>query len=120
MDTDSHPDTNGRARRCLLPPHDYVSPGLAIVKPDLAFPNMVAGDTRVPQWLWLRKWVEQNWYTDTIHPYAGFASRDEAAVLHNSALKFLGKPCLEVGCWRGWSAGHLARDAGHLHVIDPI
>jgi glycosyltransferase involved in cell wall biosynthesis/predicted O-methyltransferase YrrM len=103
-----------------LPAHDYVSPGLAIILPDAAFPNMIAGDTSVPQWPWLRRWVAQNWYTDRRHPTVGFATRDEAAILYNSALLFAGKPCLEIGCWRGWSAVHLALGCGHLDVIDPI
>lgn len=104
----------------LLPEHDYVSPGLEIILPDAAFPNMVIGDTSVPKWPWLRRWVEQNWYTDRRNPNAGFASRDEAAILYNNALQFRGQPCLEVGCWRGWSAVHLALGAGELDIIDPI
>lgn len=120
MDTESGSSVNQFEGDDVLPLGDYVSPGLAIVIPDAAFPNMVVGDTRVPQWLWLRKWVEHNWYTDASHPYAGFASRDEAAILYNSALKFQGRACLEIGCWRGWSAVHLALGAGSLHVIDPI
>ena len=103
-----------------LPPNDYVSPGFAVVMPDAAFPNMVVGDTSVPRWPWLRRWVEQNWYTDRRNPDTGFASRDEAAILHNNALLFRGKPCLEVGCWRGWSAVHIALGSGGLHIIDPV
>jgi glycosyltransferase involved in cell wall biosynthesis/predicted O-methyltransferase YrrM len=103
-----------------LPDKDYVSPGLAVIMPDAAFPNMVVGDTRVPRWPWLRRWVEQNWYTDRRNPDAGFASRDEAAILYNSALLVRGKPCLEVGCWRGWSTVHLALGAGAVHTVDPI
>ena len=100
--------------------HDYVSPGLEVVVPDAAFPNMIAGDASVPEWPWLRRWVEQNWYTDRRHPTVGFATRDEAAILYNSALLFNDKACLEIGCWRGWSAVHLALGGGHLDVIDPI
>jgi hypothetical protein len=33
-----------------LPPYDYVSPNLAIVRPDAAFPEMIVGDTQVPRW----------------------------------------------------------------------
>ncbi len=104
----------------ILPAHDYVSPGLEIILPDAAFPNMQIGDTSVPKWPWLRRWVAQNWYTDRRNPDAGFASRDEASILYNSALLFRGKSCLEVGCWRGWSAVHLALGAGNLDIIDPI
>jgi predicted O-methyltransferase YrrM len=104
----------------VLPVNDYVSPGLAVVMPDAAFPNMVVGDTSVPRWPWLRRWVEHNWYTDRRNPATGFASRDKAAILYNSALLFRGKPCLEVGCWRGWSAVHIALGAGGLDIIDPV
>jgi glycosyltransferase involved in cell wall biosynthesis/predicted O-methyltransferase YrrM len=103
-----------------LPLGDYVSPGLAIILPDAAFPEMIVGDASLPRWPYLRRWVEHNWYTDRRNPEVGFASRDEAAILYNSALKFQDKPCLEVGCWRGWSAVHLASGAGSLDIIDPV
>ena len=44
----------------LLPDGDYVSPGLDIIMPDAAFPNMIVGDVSVPRWPYLRRWVEQN------------------------------------------------------------
>jgi glycosyltransferase involved in cell wall biosynthesis/regulator of replication initiation timing len=103
-----------------LPPHDYVSPGMAIVRPDDAFPNMIVGDTSVPRWRWLRRWVEHNWYTDRRNPDAGFLNRDEAAILYNTARLVHGKPCLEIGCWRGWSTVHLALGSGVVDVVDPI
>ncbi len=103
-----------------LPANDYVSPGLKIVIPDAAFPNMIVGDTSVPKWPWLRRWVEHNWYTDRRNPNAGFISRDEAAILYNSALLVPDKPCLEIGCWRGWSAVHLALGTNSLDIIDPV
>lgn len=114
------PSFNGPPSSRGLPPHDYVSPNLDVIIPDAAFPNMRVGDTRIPQWTWLRKWVSHNWYIDKSLPYAGFASRDEVAIIYNTALKFRGRPCLEVGCWRGWSTVHFALGAGDLHVIDPI
>jgi predicted O-methyltransferase YrrM len=120
--TEMNPEQRGAtldAQR-TLPENDYVSPGLAVVTPDDAFPNMMIGDTSVPRWIWLRRWVEQNWYTDRRNPDAGFASRDEASILYNSAMLFRGKPCLEVGCWRGWSAVHLALGAGAIDIIDPV
>jgi hypothetical protein len=96
-----------------LPENDYISPGMVLVMPDSAFPYMVVGDTSLPQWPWLRRWVGQNWYTDRRSPLVGFASRDEAAILYNNALLFKDQNCLEVGCWRGWSAVHIALGAGH-------
>jgi glycosyltransferase involved in cell wall biosynthesis/predicted O-methyltransferase YrrM len=103
-----------------LPVYDYVSPGLSIIRPDFAFPEMVAGDTQTPRWRWLRRWVEQNWYTDYRNPDVGFASRDEAAIIFNAARLVRGKPCLEIGCWRGWSAVHLALGSGMLDIVDPV
>jgi glycosyltransferase involved in cell wall biosynthesis len=112
--------TDRTSAGAALPAHDYISPGLALVIPDAAFPHMIVGDSAVPQWPWLRRWVGQNWYTDGRYPLVGFATRDEAAILHNNALLFHDRDCLEVGCWRGWSAVHIALGAGHLDIIDPI
>jgi glycosyltransferase involved in cell wall biosynthesis/predicted O-methyltransferase YrrM len=106
--------------KLTLAANDYVSPGLAVVTPDAAFPDMMIGNTSLPRWPWLRRWVEHNWYTDRRNPEVGFLSRDEAAILYNNALLFRDKPCLEVGCWRGWSAVHLALGAGELDIIDPV
>jgi predicted O-methyltransferase YrrM len=103
-----------------LPAHDYVSPGLKIVMPDAAFPNMVIGDFSSVKWPWLRRWVAHNLYADRRNPEVGFASRDEASLLYNNALLFRGRPCLEVGCWRGWSAVHIALATGGLDIIDPV
>lgn len=103
-----------------VPPGDYVSPGLALVQPDEAFPHLTIGDTDVNPWPYLRREITQNWYVDDRNPTVGFCSRDEAAILYNTARLFAGRPCLEVGCWRGWSTCHLVLGAGSLHVIDPI
>jgi predicted O-methyltransferase YrrM len=103
-----------------LPRYDYVSPGLAIIRPDAAFPEMVVGDTQVVRWPWLRRWVEHSWYTDRRNPDVGFASRDEVAILYNAARMVRGRPCLEIGSWRGWSTVHLALGSGTLDVVDPI
>jgi glycosyltransferase involved in cell wall biosynthesis/predicted O-methyltransferase YrrM len=104
----------------MLPHHDYVSPGLETIMPDAAFPNMIVGDVSVPRWRYLRRWVEHNWYTDRRNPDAGFINRDEASILYNNALLFRGKPCLEIGCWRGWSTVHLALGSGMVDSVDPV
>jgi len=103
-----------------LPEKDYISPGLSLVMPDAAFPNMVIGDKSVPKWPWLRREIDHNWYTDRRNPDAGFLDRDEAAIVYNAGLLFRGQPCLEVGCWRGWSAVHLALGSRCLDIIDPV
>ncbi len=106
--------------RSLLPAGDYVSPGLAIVQPDAAFPHKVIGDPNGSPWQYLRREIPHNWYIDARQPIVGFLSRDEAHILYNTALQFQGKPALEIGCWLGWSACHLALADVKLDVIDPL
>jgi glycosyltransferase involved in cell wall biosynthesis len=106
--------------RALLPEKDYVSPGLIIVQPDQYFPNMIVGNTARCLWPYLRGEIPHNWYVDRRQPTVGFLSRDEAQILYNTALKFKNKNSLEIGCWMGWSACHLALAGVRLDVIDPI
>ncbi len=96
--------------------YDYISPGLAAVTPDAAFPNMIAGPPRERPWCEL----QHHWYVDRRVPYIGFLSRDEANLLYNLALPFRGQWALEIGCWLGWSACHLALAGVELDVIDPM
>jgi len=106
-------------RRAVPRRWDYVSPNFAKVMPDGGFPNMVIGDVDACGWPWLRRTVPHNWYCDRRNPSIGFASRDEAAVLHNTALEFAGRRALEVGCWMGWSAAHLLLGGLELDIVDP-
>ncbi|UKO99870.1 class I SAM-dependent methyltransferase [Nostoc sp. UHCC 0870] len=106
--------------RSLLADGDYVSPGLEIIKPDKCFPNLMISDTSVSNWPYLRREISHNWYVDKRQTYVGFLSRDEAHILYNTALKFRGKKALEIGCWYGWSACHLALAGLELDVIDPL
>ena len=99
---------------------DYVSPGLKIILPDAYFPNMIVGDPQTCQWPYLRREIPHNWYVDRRAPSVGFLSRDEAHILYNIALQFKGKKALEIGCWLGWSACHLALAGVQLDVIDPL
>ena len=103
-----------------LPVGDYVSPGFKEIQPDRCFPNMIVGDTNGCPWPYLRREIPHNWYADKRYPLIGFVSRDEAHILYNTALKFKGKKALEIGCWMGWSACHLALGGVELDVIDPI
>jgi predicted O-methyltransferase YrrM len=103
-----------------LPTKDYVSPGFAQVTPDAHFPHMVVGDPAQCRWPYLRRTGQHNWYVDGRAPTVGFLSRDEAHILYNTALKFRGRPALEIGCWLGWSACHLALADVRLDVIDPL
>ncbi|OAB63470.1 macrocin O-methyltransferase [Leptolyngbya valderiana BDU 20041] len=99
---------------------DYVSPGLTLVNADPYFPNLAVGNTAPIAWPYLRKEVPHNWYVDRRSPNVGFLSRDEAHLLYNIALKFKGQPTLEIGCWMGWSACHLALAGVPLDVVDPL
>ncbi|WP_375467414.1 CmcI family methyltransferase [uncultured Nostoc sp.] len=106
--------------QALLPDRDYVSPGFKIIRPDKAFPNMVAGDASTCGWTYLRREIPHNWYVDKRQATIGFLSRDEAHILYNTALMFKGKKALEIGCWLGWSACHMALAGVELDVIDPL
>ncbi len=106
--------------QALLPDRDYVSPGFKVIRPEQAFPNMITGDTRTCGWTYLRREVPHNWYVDKRQPTVGFLSRDEAHILYNTALMFKGKKALEIGCWLGWSACHIALAGVELDVIDPL
>ena len=97
-----------------------MSPGLKRIKPDACFPFMVVGDTARQPWAHLRRDIPHNWYVDRRVPETGFVSRDEAHILYNSALQFVGALALEIGCWLGWSACHLALAGVTLDVVDPV
>ncbi len=103
-----------------MPAGDYVSQGLWVVQPDAAFPHMRLGDPRQTSWPYMRRDVAHNWYVDERQPSVGFVNRDEASVLYNTARLFVGRRCLEIGCWHGWSTVHLAAGCGGLEVIDPV
>ncbi len=103
-----------------FPKGDYISPGLSSVQPDSCFPNMILGNRYDSPWLYLRRNIPHNFYVDQRLTHVGFVSRDEAHILYNTALKFAGKKALEIGCWMGWSACHLALGGVELDVIDPM
>jgi glycosyltransferase involved in cell wall biosynthesis len=107
-------------QQALLPSGDYVSPGLRIIKLDACFPHLTVGDKNTSSWPYLRREIPHNWYVDQRQPTVGFLSRDEAHILYNTALQFSGKKALEIGCWLGWSACHLAAAGVKLDVIDPL
>jgi predicted O-methyltransferase YrrM len=103
-----------------FPAGDYVSTGFAVVRLDPHFPNMIVDDPRSCSWPYLRKTIGHNWYRDKRVPGIGFANRDEAHILYNTALRFRGKSALEIGCFLGWSTCHLALGGVRLDVVDPL
>jgi hypothetical protein len=104
----------------MLPPGDYVSPGLTIIRPDKCFPHMTVGDPRCHPWPYLRREVPHNWYVDRRVPTSGWLNRDEVHLLYHNARQFHGKQALEIGCFLGWSTVHLALAGVELDVIDPL
>jgi hypothetical protein len=103
-----------------FPPKDYVSPGFERVQPDASFPNMIISDTSTCGWPYLRRTGQHNWYRDQRVAHIGFANRDEVHILYNTALMFRGQDALEIGCFLGWSACHIALGGVRLDVIDPV
>jgi len=99
---------------------DYVSPNFKLINPDAYFPNKIVGNTAHSSWPYLRWEIPHHWYIDQRHQNVGFLSRDEAHILYNTALNFQGKKALEIGCWLGWSACHLALAGIELDVVDPV
>jgi len=99
---------------------DYVSPGFRCLFPDRHFPNITVLDTSKLTWPYLRRNSPHTLYGDRRIAHVGFLSRDEATLLHNIGLQFSGRRALEIGCFMGWSAYHLAAAGVHLDVIDPL
>ncbi|MGL4498988.1 MAG: class I SAM-dependent methyltransferase [Planktothrix sp.] len=99
---------------------DYVSSNFLKIFPDPCFPNLIIGDKRASSWQYARLDIPHNRYVDSRAIGVGFLNRDEAHILYNTALKFRGKRALEIGCWLGWSACHLALAGVELDVIDPV
>ena len=117
--SDTPPDRIENEAAERWPLHDYISPGLRVVRPDACFPRMRTGDLLHHPWKYLRRDVPHLWYADERFPLMGFLNRDEATLLHNIALRFAGKRALEIGGWLGWSTCHLALAGVMLDVIDP-
>lgn len=99
---------------------DYISPGQAEIDLSPCFPHRGEGDAERHPWAFLRREIPHRWYVDSRHPMIGFLSPDEAHILYNTALRFQGQSALEVGCWMGWSACHLAAGGVQLDVVDPV
>ncbi|MEH2279060.1 MAG: hypothetical protein V7K40_30825 [Nostoc sp.] len=113
-------ETNEIVKNASLSTWDYISPEFEIIYPDLFFPNMIIEDPNNYYWPYLRSEIPHSWYVDRQEPFVGFLNRHEAHILYNTALKFAGKKALEIGCWRGWSACHMALAGVELDVIDPV
>ncbi len=102
------------------PRYDYVSPQFKTIRLDDYFPNMIIDDPNTCHWPHLRRNTPHNWYRDRRVEGVGFLNRDEAHILYNTALRFAGAEALEIGCFLGWSACHLAAAGVVLDVVDPM
>ena len=100
--------------------HDYTSPNFDHINLTLRFPQMVESNPTTHLWPHLRKNTNHKWYVDSRFPNVGFLNHDEAMILYNTAKLFRGQSALEIGCWLGWSAAHIAAAGVKLDVIDPI
>ena len=99
---------------------DYVSPNFDRIRLDSCFPHRIVGNKSSCPWTYLRRNIPHHWYVDSRFPSIGFINPDEAHLLHYVAKRFYRKPGLEIGCWLGWSACHIARSGVLLDVVDPI
>jgi predicted O-methyltransferase YrrM len=99
---------------------DYVSPGFETIRLDEHFPNMIEGEDHTCAWPHMRRNSPHRWYCDRRVLGCGFLNRDEVHILYNTALQFAGAEALEIGCFMGWSACHLAAGGVRLDVIDPL
>ncbi len=106
--------------KSYLSDHDYVSSEFRPINLSPCFRNMTQGDCSQNPWPYLRREYPHSWYVDARAPLVGFLNCDEAHILFNSALKAPGKRALEIGCFLGWSAAHLAAAGLQLDVIDPL
>lgn len=98
---------------------DYVSPAFQRIHLDACFPHMATADPAASDWPHEQPGPHL-WYCDRRFPRTGLPNRDEAHLLYNTALRFEGKPALEIGGFVGWSTCHLAAAGVVLDVIDPI
>lgn len=100
--------------------YDHISPNMATISLDYAFPKMIEVDKNFSYWRYLNKAHKNKFYADSSMPMAGFINRDEVHLLYNLALLGQGQPALEIGCWMGWSAAHMAAaGVSELHIVDP-
>lgn len=108
-----------------LLPGDYLPPGMAAIRLDDAFPDMISevvtpeADLAWPTGPRFKQYGHRR-YADREFPGVGFVTREEALILHNNARLFAGLPAIEIGFWLGWSFAHIATANCHVDCFDPI
>jgi Methyltransferase domain len=102
--------------------YDYSSPSLKRANLLGLFPSLEERDPASITWPYLRKDAPHLWRSDKRclrHPDTGVQSFEEAELLYNNALQFVGRRGLEIGCHYGWSTAHLLAAGLRIDVIDP-
>jgi predicted O-methyltransferase YrrM len=104
----------------VVPPDEYVSPGLRPLWPAEFFPCLWAAEPRTVRASWLRSDIRHICYVDRREPAMPLLSRDEAHLLYNNALLYQGQAALQLGAGRGWSTFFLASAGPQVQVLDPL
>lgn len=104
--------------QAALPAGDYVSPGLAVVKPDRRFPTLVTLDPERLSVAGARRGLPHNRYGDGRDLHRLIPNRDEAVLIHNLARPFAARRGLLVGADMGWTAAHIATAGVRLDILD--
>src|SRR5271166_1317432 len=102
--------------------YDYYSPSLLRANLIRKFPTLVERDVRPINWSYLRKESPHIWRTDSRShalPDTGVLSLEEAELIYNNALRFVGRRALEIGCHYAWSTAHIVAAGLHVDVIEP-
>jgi len=112
--------TGGPGMTASSQSYDYVSPGLKTIRLIDYFPNLTAADPNACPWPHLRRDPPHTWYCDRRAAALGVLNRDEAHILYNTALRFVGSEALEIGCSMGWAACHMAAGGVGVDMVDPL
>lgn len=94
--------------QALYPRGDYVSPGLAPIRGDRAFPFLAPADKERLKFDGARAETPHTQYIDGRDMARLLLNRDEAVLLHNLALACGGGDALAFGGESGWAAWHAA------------
>lgn len=105
--------------KALATPEEYASPGLLPIRPDRLFPFVYCFDQAVLGAGYDRSGGRHARRLDCRFPRIPMPSRDEAALIYNTALRVQGTRMLVAGAGCGWTLAHVRAAGGFLDVIDP-
>lgn len=109
----------GLFTKVLATPGDYTSPGLLPVRPDRFFPYVHGFDVTVLGMPADRSGGRHIRRVDTRRPGTLLPSRDESALIYNTALRVRGRRMLVAGAGCGWIVAHARAAGGTVEVVDP-